>query len=131
MKQVPIKLGPLALLLAVISICLTTLAILTFTTAQADQRLSDRFADTVSARYQLDAKGQEFLSELSAKVREQGAAAAEGFASEDGEYVHEITQDVDTLTIHFDISDGTVEVLQYRFTRDWEEDPGLNFWDGK
>ena len=40
MKQVPIKLGPLALLLAVISICLTTLAILTFTTARADLRLA-------------------------------------------------------------------------------------------
>ena len=32
MHQVPIKLGPLALLLTIISICLTTLSILTCTT---------------------------------------------------------------------------------------------------
>lgn len=130
MKQVPIKLGPLALLLAVISICLTTLAILTFSTAQADQRLADRFADTVSARYQLDAKGQEFLSELSRDVHDRGTSATEDFISKDGGYVHEITQDVDTLTIRFEIADGEVSVLQYRFARAWEEDPGLNFWDG-
>ncbi len=54
MKQVPIKLGPLALLLAVISICLTTLAILTFTTARADLRLAQKYAETVSTRYELE-----------------------------------------------------------------------------
>ena len=50
MKRIPIKLGPLALLLAVVSLCLTTLSILTFTTARADMALAERFADTVSSR---------------------------------------------------------------------------------
>ena len=48
MKRVPIKLGPLALLLAVISICLTMLALLTCSTARADRRLAEKFAQTVS-----------------------------------------------------------------------------------
>ena len=65
MKQVPIKLGPLALLLAVISICLTTLGILTFTTARADLRLAEKYASTVRTRYELERRGQEFLQELS------------------------------------------------------------------
>ena len=38
MKHTPIKLGPLALLLAVISICLTTLALLNVSTAKAEER---------------------------------------------------------------------------------------------
>ncbi len=42
MKQIPIKLGPLTLLLTVISICLTVLAILSFTTARADLRLAEK-----------------------------------------------------------------------------------------
>ena len=42
MKHVPIKLGPLALLLAVISICLTTLALLNVSTAKADERLAEK-----------------------------------------------------------------------------------------
>ena len=65
MKQVPIKLGPLALLLTVISICVTTLAILTFTTARADLRLAEKYAQTVETRYALERQGQEFLHELS------------------------------------------------------------------
>ena len=65
MKQTPIKLGPLALLLTVISICLTTLGILAFTTARADLRLAEKYAQTVETRYALERDGQEFLRELS------------------------------------------------------------------
>ena len=61
MKQLPVKLGPLALLLTVISICLTTLSILTFTTARADASLARKYADTVTARYSLMNQGEEFL----------------------------------------------------------------------
>ena len=51
MNKAPIRLGPMALLLTVISICLTILAILTFTTARADLRLAQKYAETVQARY--------------------------------------------------------------------------------
>ena len=49
MNKAPIRLGPMALLLTVISICLTILAILTFTTARADLRLAQKYAETVQA----------------------------------------------------------------------------------
>ena len=62
MKHVPVKLGPLALLLAVVAICLTILAILSFTTGQADLRLAQRYADTVSERYALEAEGQQYVA---------------------------------------------------------------------
>ena len=65
MNRAPIKLGPLALLLTVISICLTTLAILTFTTARADLSLAEKYAQTVETRYALERQGQEFLREVS------------------------------------------------------------------
>ena len=52
--RMPVKLGPLALLLTVISICLTTMAILTFATARADRRLAEKYAATVRLRYELD-----------------------------------------------------------------------------
>ncbi len=57
MKHVPIRLGPLALLLAVISICLTVLSILSFTTGQADMRLAERYDATVREHYILEADG--------------------------------------------------------------------------
>ncbi|MBQ6370387.1 MAG: hypothetical protein IJJ21_02250, partial [Firmicutes bacterium] len=61
MKQVPIKLGPVALLLTVITICLTVMAILTLTTAAADQAMANRFADSAQIRFSLEAEGQQFL----------------------------------------------------------------------
>ena len=63
MKQVPIKLGPVALLLTVITICLTVMAILTLTTAAADQAMANRFADSAQIRFSLEAEGQQFLQQ--------------------------------------------------------------------
>ena len=72
--HVPMKLGPLALLLAVVSICLTVLAILSFATARADQKLAERYAHTVQTRYALEEQGQIYLETAkpnSTKVFEQ------------------------------------------------------------
>lgn len=61
MNHVPIRLGPLALLLSVISICLTVLGVLTLSTAQADMALAERNAATVRTRYILEEEGQRYL----------------------------------------------------------------------
>ena len=68
MNQVPIRLGPLALLLTIISICMTTLSILTYTTSGADLRLAEKYADTVRVRYELEADGQAFVQEAESAV---------------------------------------------------------------
>ena len=62
MKHVPMRLGPIALLLTVVSICLSILAILAFTTARADVALAEKYAETVQTRYALEAQGQRFLA---------------------------------------------------------------------
>lgn len=67
MNHVPIKLGPLALLLTVVVICLSVLAILTFTTAQADLTLARYYAETVQTRYELEEEGQRFLLQAKPK----------------------------------------------------------------
>lgn len=68
MNQVPIRLGPLALLLTIISICMTTLSILTYTTSEADLRLAEKYAETVRVRYELEAEGQAFVQEAESAV---------------------------------------------------------------
>ncbi len=108
MNRAPVKLGPLALLLTVISICLTTLAILTFATARADKRLAEKYAATVLLRYELDAQGQAWLRE----------------AADDDETVLE--KDGSTLTIQ--VEQG--EITAWRHERAWEEDTDLNLWPG-
>ena len=123
MKQVPIKLGPLALLLTVISICLTTLAILVFTTARADMRLAEKYAETVKSRYALETEGQEYLSGLD--------ASALSNAGEDG--VARITMEKDGVILHVGLTSGEDDwrIVEWRIEHQWEEDTNLgNLWQG-
>jgi hypothetical protein len=131
MKQVPIKLGPLALLLAVVSICLTTLAILTFATARADLRLAEKYADTVSTRYALERQGQEFLRELSETDRADWDLMgwepdADGICRESFE------QDGTVLEVGFRATGGkSFEVVSWRIEKTWTEDESIGeLWDG-
>ena len=118
MKHVPVKLGPLALLLAVVAICLTILAILSFTTGQADLRLAQRYADTVSERYALEAEGQQYV-----------AIVNEGKAPESGR------DEIGALHLDFVLKKnarGTYDITAWKFIRDWEEDTSLdNIWTGE
>ncbi len=63
MKQIHVRLGPLALLLTVIVICMTVLGLLALTTARGDLSMARRYAEAVDTRYSLEAKGQAFLWE--------------------------------------------------------------------
>lgn len=129
MKQTPIKLGPLALLLAVISICLTTLSILTFTTARADLSLAQKYAQTVRTRYELEARGQTFLGEAAAG---DPAALADTETDEDGIIWHTIEQDGARLRIGL-VPDGEsgYTVAAWRLDREWTQDTSIGkLWNG-
>ena len=131
MKQVPVRLGPFALLLAVISICLTTLAILTFTTARADLCLAEKYADFVSTRYALERQGQEFLGELS-ETDPSDYGLMEWEADAKGVYWESFEQDDMTLRIGFrpDRKRG-YKVVSWRQEKSWTEDESIgDLWDG-
>ena len=99
--HVPMKLGPLALLLAVVSICLTVLAILSFSTARADQKLAERYAHTVQTRYALEEQGQRYLE----------TAAANS--------THVFEQDNMCLTV---VIDAQGVVTDWRFEKLWDQE---------
>ncbi len=131
MKQIPIKLGPLALLLTVISICLTTLAVLAFSTARADLRLAEKSAETLRERYALEAKGQEFLQELrDADPADYSLMGLE--RDRNGIWRTEIREGDVVLNIGVRTSsDGDLRVLSWRMEKEWAEDESLGeLWDG-
>ena len=131
MKQVPIKLGPLALLLTVISICVTTLAILNFTTARADLRLAAKYAQTVQTRYALERQGQEFLRDLSeTDPGDYGLMDWERDAA--GVYWTEVEQDGASLRIGFRPDrEAGFTVVSWRQEKGWVEDDSIgDLWDG-
>ena len=119
MKHIPIRLGPLALLLTVISICLGTLAVLSFSNSGADMRLSERYSEAVRTRYLLEEDGQKFLSEMNSAVG-AGDTVSKTFEREGYTLVLELKSDGD----HYEVS-------EWQITKNWEEDPALdNLWQG-
>ena len=123
MNQVPIKLGPLTLLLTVISICLTTLAILTFTTARADMRLAEKSARTVSDRYELERQGQAFLKDLSAAAS-AGRTPDLTDTETDGKGIiwKTFEKDEARLRIGLVYVNGRYQVTAWKQDKEWEQD---------
>lgn len=128
MKEVPVKLGPLALLLTVISICLTIMAILNFSTAKADVRLAEKYADTVKERYRLEQEGQAYLAGTARDL----AQGMELIPGPDGLVWETIEGDQVRLSIALR-PDGTggYGVDTWQIDRQWEEDTSMgNLWNG-
>ena len=131
MKQAKIRLGPLSLLLTVISICLTVLSILTYTTARADMRLAEKYARTVETRYALERRGQELLMAAD-------EAAADGtleFMDElepgqRGTYRCTLEEDGTRLRIALRENGGAVTVEEWKLDREWDEDLTIHVWQG-
>ncbi len=126
MKQPMIRLGPLALLLTVISICLTILAILTFTTARADLRLAEKYAGTVQSRYALEKSGQEYLARLH--------AGSENAPAPDGDAVIRRDLELDGYQLHIGLradGQGGWQVISWRQEKVWEQEEIIdNLWSG-
>ena len=132
MKSTPVKLGPLSLLLTVISICLTVLAILTYTTAGADMRLAEKYAQTVSTRAELERRGQEFLSEADEAAGEGSLSLIDGLERDaEGVLWYTLEKDGSRLRIGLRQEGDGVAVDTWKQDREWTEDLSLgNLWPG-
>lgn len=128
MKQVPARLGPIALLLTVIVICVSVLGLLTLTTARGDMSLAERQGESVKTRYELECKGQAFLK----LITEEPEALTVLERDRDLVRWKTFTQDGMTLRIGLKVRGEDYEVVSWLFARDeWtpeEEMDGL--WAG-
>lgn len=135
MRHIPIRLGPLALLLAVISICMTTLGILTFTTARADLVMAEKYAATVRDRYELEYEGQVFLKAAGdALVKEGNLSGLSGIETdENGVIWKTIVQDDTRLVIGIrpDQEKGW-QIVSWKLMKAWEADESMGeLWGGE
>ena len=120
--------GGSSLLVIFAVLCLTVFALLSLSTVQAGDRLSDASADTVTAYYQADSQAEEILARL-----------------RDGEYVDgvEFVGNVavydcpisETQSLHVEVElDGTTYAVRcWRMvsTAEWEAEDSLEVWDGE
>ena len=118
MKRISIHLGPLALLLTVITICMSTLGVLSVSNASADDRLAQRYAETIRIRYELEEQGQRYLKEVN-----------NGTASPEQEKVFRI--DEYTLTVSLKSEGGSYVPNLWKIRKDWQESAEINdLWLG-
>ena len=119
------RLGPIAIFLVVVAIILTTLATLTLATTNADKVMAERFAAVTSARYELEAEGQQF-------IRDYDELAAAG-AVTDADRQATIEKNGYTLQIRVSQPDGNgnFEIEQWDLKKNWNaDDPYTHIWKG-
>ena len=119
------RLGPIAICLVVVAIILTTLATLTLATTNADKVMAERFAAVTSARYELEAEGQQFLRDFD----EQAASGT--VTSED----RHATLEKSGYTLEIQISapdaNGNYEIEKWDLKKNWKaDDPFQHIWKG-
>lgn len=133
MKQVPIKLGPVALLLTVISICLTVMAILTFSTAGADKAMANMFANSTQIRYGLEQSGQEFLQQTDEVLAAGGQLTdVPDTEAADGGIEKVLEEGGYQLTIRLQpAGEGDYTIGQWTLEKKWEEKETIDgLWQG-
>ena len=130
-----IRLGPIAIFLAVVAVILSTLAVLTVATSNADMAMAKRFARVTQIRYELEAEGEKYLREVDEKAA-SGTVTAESVEAEktlSGTFVRTISRNGYKLKI--EITDpgntGEYEVVGWKMTKEWNaEDPYTGIWQG-
>ncbi len=130
-----IRLGPIAVFLAVVAVVLSTMAVLTTSTAHADRVLAQRFAAVTRDRYAIEAEGEKFLMACEEDAADGKIDAdALGVKKTDGGYSKEIQGDGCSLKITLSEPDqsGRCEIVEWRISRQWNaDDPLQNIWKGE
>ncbi len=127
------RLGPIAIFLVIVTMIITTLAVLTVATSNADLIMAKRFADITQIRYGLEAQGEEFLSYVESADASSPADQMNGvtdtgngyeFTAEDGGYRLEVA-------VTRQDGSGRYEVTKWKLTKIWNgSDPMNSLWPG-
>ncbi len=129
MKNTNMKLGPLALILTVISICMAILAILSYTTAHADKRLAEKYADNIAVRYQLEREGQKYLADVCGSLADGTAGYV---PDESGIIWNTIQSGDDALRIGIEPTEDGVRTVYWRQEHAWEPNTDIGqLWTGE
>jgi len=124
------RLGPIAVFLTVVTMVLTTLAVLTVATSNADRIMAGRFASVTQTRYELEADGEEFLSRAAEAA---GAADMEGVTVTADGIAFEEEKDGYRLEVEISTPDaqGNFEINKWKLSKLWNsDDPMQNIWPG-
>ena len=125
------RLGPLAIFLAVVVMVITTMAVLTIATSNADRTMAKRFASVTQTRYQLEADGERFISEAANAHASGGAYASAEVTDRGYEFYEELNGYSITVAITVPDENGKYELLEWKVSKLWNaDDPVKDIWNG-
>ncbi len=142
-KQGAVRIGPVSILVVIIVLCLAVMAVLAFTTSEAEKSITMRQEESTTALYANEAEAQKFLAGLDAALadaRRSGASVNTALVAlglpddaryEDGVLTVAFVQDNGRrLDIKLRIATtASYEIMEWRATTEWnEEDPDMVFW---
>lgn len=130
-----IRLGPIAVFLAIVAIVLSVMAVLSTATTHADLVMAERFAEMTQQRYALEEEGTKILAAYDRQAAD-GTIEAEslGLSPVEGGYRAQIEQGGYTLTMALSEPDdgGSYTVDEWKITKQWNaDDPFQNIWKGE
>ena len=126
-----VRLGTIAVLFTVVVLCVSVLAVLSVATVRADCAMSQRYAQQVTARLELENEGQRWLRQVLDAAEEKGMALTEADLPDgtalDGQTVRTtLSTGERTLTVEveldFDGASPDYRILSWVNAADWEED---------
>ena len=133
------RLGPIAVFLTIVAMVITTLALLTVATSNADRVMAGRFANITQTRYELEADGERFIAAVAAGNAESMEGVTAG-SSTDPEgaaagnvYSYVAEKDGYRLEVEAGMPDdaGDVEIRKWKLSRIWKSsDPLEDIWQG-
>ena len=128
------RLGPIAIFLVIVAMVITTLAVLTVATSNADVTMAKRFTDITQIRYGLEAQGEEFLSYAESAGGGSGPADyMDGVTETDNGYEYTAEDGGYRLEVAVTRPDGNgrCEVTKWKLTKIWNaSDPMNSIWPG-
>ena len=129
------RLWPLAIFLTVVAMVITTMALLTAATANADRAMAERFASVTQTRYQLEADADSFISEAAnahASGESYPAGGAVSLTGRGYEFYEELNGYSISVAITVPDGQGRYELLEWKVSKLWHsDDPSKDIWTGE
>lgn len=141
-RQGAVRIGPVSILVLTIMLCLSVMAVLAFTTAEAEKSITFRQEKSTAEMYANELEGQTFLAHLDEALATSSSVSA-ALASLD--LPEGTTFENNVLKVAFEQAGGrrldieleipsnasSYRVVAWRASTEWnEDDPDMVFWSG-
>lgn len=132
MKNEPVRLGWLSILMVVVILCLAIFAVLSLSTARADLRLATMQAEQVQARYIQEMSGEQWVADitklLDGKAISDGVTLLEDTTLLDGALSTTLADEEGrTLTITLDVTvSAPYPILEWKHSATWGSEGNMS-----